>query len=123
MMSGACEDLVNESLRPDANGVISDPQERSDHEKPDGWYSAAVMGRALQRANAYTLLLGLQLKDNPDAIFDPDAAGAVVNKDNEHWVALKTCGNRVWLLDSLKAEPIPMTHEDFQTFITRLGYS
>jgi hypothetical protein len=119
MMSEACEDLVRESLQPDANGVISDPQEHDDHEHSDGWYSAAVMGRALQRANAYTLLLGLQLKENPDAIFDPDAAGAVVNQDNKHWVALKAFEKKVWKLDSLAAEPTPMTHEDFVTFISR----
>ena len=120
-MREACKDLVDESLTPDANGIIHDPQETADHMLDNGWYSAAVMGRALRRTNAYTLLLGLQMQNDPDSIFDPQAAGAVVNQDDVHWVSLKVHDGQVWLLDSEKERPMPLTYREYKDYIARLA--
>ena len=42
--------------------------------------------------------------------------GAVVNKDNEHWVALKSVSGEVWCLDSLE-RPRKMPKDEYAKFI------
>ena len=43
--------------------------------------------------------------------------GAIVNKDNEHWVALKSVSGEVWYLDSLEHRPRKMPKEEYAKFI------
>jgi hypothetical protein len=47
-----------------------------------------------------------------------DISGAIVNKDNSHWVALRKVAGRLWLLDSL-GEPKPLTAGDVARFLAR----
>ena len=56
------------------------------------------------------------LEDNPQLIHH--CVGAVVNKANEHWVALRSVHGRVWLLDSLKDSPQMLTADAYAHFIT-----
>ena len=45
--------------------------------------------------------------------------GAAVNIDNIHWVALRWCRERVWLLDSQEFAPQPLSWEAYLSFINQ----
>jgi hypothetical protein len=120
-LSNACDVVVAESLFPDNEGIAGDPQHRHDHEAADGWYSEAVLAMALRRTLQYRLLLE-PLHVNPNVLEESRIAGAVVNKDNEHWVALRRVEGRIWLLDSTR-QPRALHHEEYMAFIKRhLGW-
>ena len=118
-MTQACDTLIMESLIPDDNGMISNAQIRGDHEhRRSGWYSAAVMEMVLRRTLRFELRLGLQLRENVNAIFEEDIVGAVVNLRGRHWVALKVVHDVIWLLDSCDA-PKPISEAEYKTYINR----
>ena len=110
-MSLACDVVVDESLVPDDNGMLSDPQERHQHEHANGWYSSAVLSMALRRTLHFELGLGLQLRHNMNILRADHVVGAVVNVRNQHWLALKRVGGAIWLLDSLSLPAVLSDHE------------
>ena len=114
-LTEACDVVIAESFIPDDNGCLSDPQSRADHELANGWYSEAVLAMALRRTMQYRLLLQ-PLSQNPHILADPAIAGAIVNKDNEHWVALKRVDGHIWLLDSCHT-PVVLTDDAYLAFI------
>ncbi len=56
------------------------------------------------------------LHANAHVLRDPAIAGAVVNKNNVHWVALKCIDDRIWLLDS-SDRPMPLADQEYMAFI------
>ena len=98
-MSTACEIFIWESKFPDAPGYAPAMEIRSRHEKPNGWYSFQVMGTAL-RHTAVFALSEQPLRESPDIIYNQAVVGAVVNLNNQHWVAIKFRDGALWLLDS-----------------------
>ena len=114
-MSHAC-DVYLKSAR--HKGLV---EVRATHEKPNGWYSSevlaqAVVTRSLFVAGHVEYVLKLEpLRFNAEAL--QSSVGAVVNINNDHWVALKWVDDQVWRLDSLKPRPIPMTWQSYVSYI------
>jgi hypothetical protein len=102
-------------------------ERRRDHVKPTGWYSIHVLAQALSttamaRAGRIEHVMSLQpLCQNPLDI--RMSKGAIVNKDNEHWVALRYLGGRIWVFDSQAQTPQPMTDSDYLLLITTHRYT
>ena len=115
-MTDACDVLVQESLIPDDNGVLSDPQDRAWHERPNGWYTDAVLDLALRRTFRFELRRGLQMRYNINLIEDPSVVGIIVNKNNAHWVAIKKVHDDFWLLDSCYA-PKTITYQAYVRYV------
>ena len=111
-MHDACETVLFESNIPDDNGQLSDSQIREDHESPTGWYSLPVMTQALRGTFKYELSPALQLRHNAGDLFAPTTVGAVMNIDNQHWVALKSVEGQIWYLDS-QSDPWPLTYDEY----------
>ena len=120
-LTAACEALVAESMIPDDNGIISDPQTLDDHMSRAGWYSNAALGMALRRTFHYELQMGHQLRLNLNALEEVAVIGAVTNKRNTHWVALKLVDGRIWLLDSLE-EPKVLDAASFRAFVNKFPH-
>ena len=114
-MSHACDVYVETACH---EGFV---EERAEHEKPNGWYSSevlaqAVVTRSLFVAGHVEYVLKLEpLRFNAEAL--QSSVGAVVNINNDHWVALKWVDDQVWRLDSLKPGPIPMTWQSYVSYI------
>ena len=114
----ACDIVVWESLIPDREeGVLPNPTSREDHVGPLGWYSSEVMAEALRQTLYYQLELQ-PIHMILDLIDDETIVGAIMNQNNEHWVALKKVGGRIWLLNSTERAPQPITFEEY-TFLVR----
>ena len=54
---------------------------------------------------------------NPHAL--RGSLGAVVNIRNVHWVALRWCAGKVWLLDSQEPRPRSLTWRQYLDFVNR----
>lgn len=56
-------------------------------------------------------------------IVDPDvihtSLGAIVNIDNNHWVALRSIGGEILLFDSKDKTPRPYSQNDYVAFINK----
>lgn len=52
-------------------------------------------------------------------IRDPSSLGIIVNEAGRHWTAVRWEHDSYWLLDSLRAAPIPMTHAEAIRYIRR----
>ena len=84
----ACDNVVFESLLPDREGgVPSDPTCHEDHMGPSGDYSEQVLAEALRQTFRYELLLR-PLWTNSAVLERDDIVGAIMNLNNEHWVAV-----------------------------------
>ena len=115
----AVDVLEVEASIPDAAYVDAAPFDRSEHIGPSGWYSDEAIGKVLQIAGEHELLLDPLTAINADLVLSAgDISGAIVNKDNSHWVALRMVAGRLWLLDSL-GEPKPLTAGDVARFLAR----
>ena len=122
-MTAACDAVIAESLIPDANGVVSDPQIRANHEdRRNGWYSAAVLEMVLRRTLRFELRLGFQLRADVNVIYAPEIVGAVVNQHGRHWVALKVVHDVIWLLDSCH-EPRAISEAEYHAYVTRYPHA
>ena len=117
-LSDACETLVQESFVPDDNGIVSDPQVRGDHERRNGWYSAAAIGMALRRTFLYELQFGHQLRFDLNTLEEVAVVGAIANIDNIHWVALKRIHGVTWLLDNV-GRPTTLDARAFHAFVNK----
>ena len=51
--------------------------------------------------------------------FDPRVKGCLVNQDNQHWVSIKSHGDRVLLFDSRKRGPIVIDEQGYKDVIRR----
>jgi hypothetical protein len=96
-------------------------ERRSDHESPGGWYSSEVLAYAVRSTSMhrvgcveYTMNL-TPLATNSAQIHH--CVGAIVNKANEHWLALKSVNGIVWKIDSTMPAPVSMTQEEYGAYI------
>jgi hypothetical protein len=98
------------------------PEHRRDHASPGGWYSSEVLAFAVRATDmthlnrqVYNMQL-TPLEVHPELIHH--CAGAIVNKANEHWVALRSHGDVIWLHDSMESAPTALTYEEYIAFVT-----
>ena len=116
-MTRACEIYLHEIA---VEGVR---EPRCWHEGPGGWYSSEVMAKAvtstcMSKLGRVEHVMQLEpLHVNPDAL--RGSLGGVVNKRNEHWVALRWCKETVWLLDSMEPRPQSLTWSEYVDFVNR----
>jgi len=96
---------------------------RADHARADGWYSSEAIAAALTTTSMkkrgrveYTMSLK-PLYKHPEEIHS--CVGAVVNVDDRHWVAIRSQGGEIWLLDSQECRPIRMTREAYNKFVAK----
>ena len=112
----ALEDYLNASMR---EGL---PENRADHAKPSGWYSIELICHALNTTclrKHGKILYVLDLKvlcKHPELVHR--SVGAIVNIDDAHWVAIKTFGGEIWLLDSLKA-PERLSYNEYISYVNK----
>jgi len=104
------------------------PEKLSDHVSRGGWYSLEAMTHAInttsmKKAGRVEYKLGLEpLHKNPDRIFSPSVMGAIVNKQNIHWVAIRFIEGKLYLLDSQRGRPILMSEREYRHFVkTHVG--
>ena len=57
------------------------------------------------------------LHKNPDAL--KSCVGAVVNVNNNHWVALRRVASQVWLLDSQEPLPQRLTEAEYKQYVKK----
>ena len=114
-MTRACKIYLQQS-RAEGN-----PEVRTDHEGPRGWYSSEVLSTAVtsttvwRRGRVEHIMHLEPLRENPDAL--RTSIGAVVNIRNEHWVALRWLRDAVWLLDSVRSRPIRLAWPMYLAFL------
>ncbi len=88
-----------------------------------GWYSSEVMAQslnstAIRREGRIEYIMSLEpLHANPYALHT--SVGAVVNKDNVHWIALRSLDGQVWCLDSQKDMPYKCSEAGYLRIIRR----
>jgi hypothetical protein len=108
-MVHACDQYLLEARQ---EGLL---EKRSDHESPGGWYSSEVLAYAVRSTPMrYSGRQEFEMRLEPlgrNPSFIHRCKGAVVNKVNQHWVALRSILGRIWLCDSLAPEPkeLPVT--------------
>jgi len=113
----ACDHYLSEACR---EGL---PEKRCDHEAPGGWYSSEVLAYAvrstpMRRSGRQEFEMRLEpLGRNPESIHR--CKGAVVNKANRHWVALRSSLGRIWLYDSLESKPKELSLTTYLEFIAK----
>jgi len=95
-MKGALEDYLTSSRR---EGLF---EPRSENYRPGGWYSSEVIAHAIN-ITAMTkhskILYVLELEPlhvEPEKIHN--VIGALVNLNNEHWIALRSVAGQIWYL-------------------------
>ena len=93
----------------------------SDHWAPGGWYSSEVLAYACRSTTMnhegrvkYTLGM-TPLANNKHQIHH--CIGAVVNKTNTHWLALRSIDGVLWKIDSLKPKPVQMTQAQYEAYV------
>ena len=116
-MNDACQTFLQEMHFEGA------PEHLADHQNEDGWYSEAVMAKALQaKQNIFVMDLDHPLRADGDDLlaraYAPDVMGIVVNHPGVHWVALRIINNIWWLLDSQR-QPRHLSLTDAQSYIRR----
>lgn len=105
------------------------PEKLSEHVSRGGWYSSEVMAHAMnttsmKKAGKVEYKLGLEpLHKNPDRIYSPSVIGAIVNKQNVHWVAIRFIVGKLFLLDSQRGRPIVMSERDYRYFVKKHDYA
>ena len=113
LMRAACDQYL--ALYPSEN--------RTENEKPSGWYSMNVMVLAVEliskslqaRGETSYELRWEPLFRHPDVIHR--CVGAVANLRQRHWIAIKSVDDQIWRLDSLDPAPRRMTELDYNWFI------
>ena len=101
------------------------PEKLADHVTRGGWYSSEVIAHAInttsmKNAGHVEYKLGLEpLCKNPDRIYSPYVLGALVNKQNVHWVAIRFIDGILYLLDSQRGRPEAMSERDFRYFVKK----
>ena len=109
--------------------MLEEDWERGDtrdmHEGRGGWYSSEVLAHALNfvwmdRFDHVEYELRLRtLHVDPAQADAENFVGALQNRSNRHWVAIRReAGGALWLLDSLH-EPQPLSYAMFRSLIAR----
>ena len=98
-LSNACSLVLGDLSE---NAGVDEP--RSRHELPSGWYSHSVLAKAFDLLSTpeWRLLPAVARPSEWTRFFDPRVKGCLVNQDNQHWVSIKSHGDRVLLFDSQK---------------------
>jgi hypothetical protein len=119
-LEAACDWVVAESRFPDQEGLPAHIEPRAMHASVDGngWYSERVLAHALLVNTPFRWHI-TPLHVNPDLLTFPCTAGAVVNQNSRHWVALRwdADGGRVCLLDSIAEGPVFLTWSGYVDFV------
>ena len=114
-MTRACDIYMQEAHQEGLGEV------RALHERAGGWYSSEVMAKAItstcmrKHGRVEHILCLEPLHVNPALL--RASLGAVVNIENTHWVALRWLGGKVWLLDSQKPRPLPLSWNRYLDFV------
>ena len=113
-MKFAVEDYLEASKR---EGLY---ETRRKHCSDTGWFSVEIMCHAVNTTSMqkkgrveYEVKLNA-LYNHLHLIYI--SLGAIVNINNEHWVALKSIGDVIWLLDSEK-QPMEITYEEYSNYV------
>ena len=93
----------------------------SAHVAPGGWYSHSVLARVLQNTipPKWSLRLNaLSQSELLDFCSSPIMAGALLNEDNQHWVAIVRHADCLWHVDSCKL-PRRLRQTDLRNLLGR----
>ena len=89
---------------------------RSTHVKSTGWYSREVMTECLSSTSNHRYVLEMKaLLTNPTKIHT--SVGAIVNKDNKHWLALRSIGGKIWKFNSSEKSPTQLSQNEYVSLI------
>ena len=95
------------------------PELRSLHVAPGGWYSSEILAQAITSTSMnrvgkveYCLSLA-SLREKPELLRTEGTVGAIMNINNEHWVALRCISAQIWYLDSQLARPRKLSEKDY----------
>ena len=115
-LSNACSLVLGDLSE---NAGVDEP--RSRHELPSGWYSHSVLAKAFDLLSTpeWRLLPAVARPSEWTRFFDPRVKGCLVNQDNQHWVSIKSHGDRVLLFDSEKSGPIFIDEQGYRNIIPR----
>ena len=93
------------------------------HSRPGGWYSSEVIAQAISAISMRKAgKVEYDLKLQPlyvDPVLIHRCVGALVNLDDEHWVALKAISGKIWLLDSLKKKPRLLQEGEYLAYVNK----
>ncbi len=121
-MTRACVDYLVEMSR---EGSV---ETRTDHHRPTGWYSEAVMSFVLRwKIARHELGSMAKLKmdvNNPvqpnevsaARIYEANTLGVVVNHNQAHWITFKLEAGQIWLLDSMEL-PLPYSFREYVRYL------
>lgn len=87
-----------------------------DHSGPGGWYSSEALAEALRETRQFALRLPALHDGTVDVLADSLVAGAVVNRQNTHWLALRYVNGTYWVLDSMRS-PTRLSRAELTTFL------
>ncbi len=94
---------------------------RSMHAKPSGWFSSEVMSNAINTTSMRRFGSVRYVMEIKPLLIDPNiihrVIGAIVNKDNNHWVALRSINGKIWYFDSKAKHPTTMTQNEYVSFV------
>ena len=95
------------------------PELRSQHVAFGGWYSSEVLAQAVTSTSMnrmgrveYCMSL-VPLHVNPERLRAERTVGAVMNIDNQHWVALRYISGQHWYLDSQLGRPLKLSEKEY----------
>ena len=101
----ACQRYLGEQAM---RGLLQDGEDASMHMTADGWYSSEVLAWALSNTvrlfgpdSAEHEMLLTELHGHEEIFRSAEVIGALQNRGNAHWIAIRKEGDAVWLLDSM----------------------
>jgi hypothetical protein len=116
-MTFALEDYIRSSNHEGLHEI------RSMHAKRTGWYSSEVMAHAINTTSMRQFGNVRYVMDIKPLIVDPNiihtSLGAIVNIDNNHWVAIRSIGGKIMLFDSKDKIPRQYSQNDYVAFINK----
>ena len=116
-MTFALEDYIRSSNHEGLHEI------RSMHAKRTGWYSSEVMTHAITTTSMRRFGNVRYVMDIKPLIVDPNiihtSLGAIVNIDNNHWVAIRSIGGKIMLFDSKDKIPRQYSQNDYVAFINK----
>ena len=96
-------------------------ENREQHTAPGGWYSSEILAHAVNTTSMNkTGRIEYVLELEP-LYMDPAklhrAVGALVNVEQRHWVALRSLGGKIWLLDSEKGQAGVLSNDQYIAYV------
>ena len=96
---------------------------RRAHAGPGGWYSVEVMCHALNTASMQKKGRIEHVLELRPLYLDPQlihiCSGAIVNIDNQHWIAIRSIGGQIWKLDSLSKYPEKLAQNEYISLVNK----